>query len=80
MQIDVRTVNKHVPDCAQQRRLSYDGDSLQLVTFESQAQLCSGMSVNALQAYVRQLKERNQEFDYEPEFDDKDDKKDKELR
>ena len=38
------------------------------------------MTVNALQAYVRQLKERTQEFDYEPEFDDKDEKKDKELR
>ena len=38
------------------------------------------MTIKALQAYVRQLKERIQESDYEPEFDDKDEKKDKELR
>ena len=38
------------------------------------------MTAIALQAYVRQLKERIQDFDYEPEFDDKDEKKDKELR
>ena len=46
---------------------------VQLVTVES-------MTVNTLQAYVRQLKERIRDNDYEPEFDEKDEKKDKELR
>lgn len=38
------------------------------------------MTVDSLQAYVRQLKDRIQVCEYEPEFDDKDEKKDKVLR
>ena len=38
------------------------------------------MAVTDLQAYVRQIRERIKDNDYEPEFDEKDDKKDKELR
>ncbi len=38
------------------------------------------MAVEALQAYVRALSNRVDDNDYEPEFDEKDEKKDKELR
>ncbi|KAL3145165.1 hypothetical protein ABBQ38_001764 [Trebouxia sp. C0009 RCD-2024] len=38
------------------------------------------MAVTDLQAYVRQIRERIVDNDYEPEFDEKDDKKDKALR
>ncbi len=38
------------------------------------------MAVQALQAYVSELQKRIDDNDYEPQFDDKDEKKDKELR
>ena len=38
------------------------------------------MSAKALQAYLYQLKNRIDDSAYEPEFDEKDEKKDKELR
>ncbi len=38
------------------------------------------MAIHALQAYVSELQKRGDDNDYEPQFDDKDEKKDKELR
>ncbi|KAL0030965.1 hypothetical protein WJX79_005290 [Trebouxia sp. C0005] len=38
------------------------------------------MAVQALQAYVNEMQKRIDDNDYEPQFDDKDEKKDKELR
>ena len=38
------------------------------------------MTAAALQAYVRRLKDRNEDNSFEPDFDDKDEKKDRELR
>lgn len=38
------------------------------------------MAVDALQAYLRELSNRIDDNEYEPEFDEKDEKKDKELR
>lgn len=38
------------------------------------------MAVDALQALVRELQSRIDDNEYEPEFNDKDEKKDKELR
>lgn len=38
------------------------------------------MSAKGLQAYLQQLKNRSDDSAYEPEFDEKDEKKDKELR
>ena len=38
------------------------------------------MAVQALHAYVSEVQKRVDDNDYEPQFDDKDEKKDKELR
>ena len=69
----IAAIDKAVPVLVHKSRLCGPGSSG--AVFDP----CT-MAVQALQAYVSEIQKRIDDNDYEPQFDDKDEKKDKELR